>query len=99
MKTPGKRYDQSTARVPVQTSDFERYQGGKTARSDSKEFGIRVEFVFCKRRELDQYQEASFSGNGNPRTTEEQTEVARLKKELDGRKSAGFGDIKKAPQF
>ena len=41
-----------------------------------------MEFVSRWRRELDQYQEASFSGNGNPRMTEEQAEIARLKKEL-----------------
>lgn len=48
----------------------------------AKSLGFRVELVSRWKRELDQYREASFSGNGNPRMTEEQTDIARLKKEL-----------------
>lgn len=77
MKTPRKHYDQEFKRMIV-----ELYKSGKTARSISEEFGIRVEFVSRWKREMDQYQEGSFSGNGNPRMTEEQAEITRLRKEL-----------------
>lgn len=77
MKTPRKHYDQEFKRMIV-----ELYKSGKTARSVSEEFGIRVEFVSRWKREMDQYQKASFSGNGHPRMTEEQAEITQLKKEL-----------------
>jgi len=55
---------------------------GKSAREVAEELGIRPELVRRWRREYEQYQEGSFSGHGKANMTDEQKEIARLKKEL-----------------
>ena len=48
----------------------------------SAELGIRPELVYRWRSEFASRQEASFPGNGKASLTEEETEIARLKREL-----------------
>ena len=48
----------------------------------ANELKIRPELLYRWRTEFASSQGASFPGNGNPRLTEEQKEIARLKKEL-----------------
>jgi transposase len=48
----------------------------------ANELKIRPELLYRWRSELASSQGASFPGNGNPKLTEEQKEIARLKKEL-----------------
>jgi transposase len=46
------------------------------------ELEIRPELIYRWRSEFANYKGKSFPGNGNPKMTEEESEVARLKKEL-----------------
>lgn len=46
------------------------------------ELGIRVALLYRWRSEFASRQEASFPGNGKASRTEEESEIARLKKEL-----------------
>jgi len=46
------------------------------------ELKIRPDLIYRWRSEFASYQGKSFSGNGKPKLTEEESEVARLKKEL-----------------
>jgi transposase len=46
------------------------------------ELDIRPELIYRWRSEFASYQGRSFPGNGKPKTTEEESEIARLKKEL-----------------
>ena len=46
------------------------------------ELDIRPELIYRWRSEFASYQGKSFPGNGKPKMTEEESEVARLKKEL-----------------
>ena len=55
---------------------------GKATREVADELGIAVDLVNRWRREHQQYREGSFSGHGNANMTDEQKEIARLKKEL-----------------
>ena len=55
---------------------------GKATREVADELGITVDLVNRWRREHQQYREGSFSGHGNANMTDEQKEIARLKKEL-----------------
>jgi len=48
----------------------------------ASEMDIRPELIYRWRREAESYKEASFPGQGNKILTEEQKEIARLKKEL-----------------
>jgi transposase len=48
----------------------------------ASELEIRPELLYRWRSEFASYQGKSFPGNGNPKMTEEESEVARLKKEL-----------------
>jgi transposase len=48
----------------------------------ANELQIRPELLYRWRSEFASYQGKSFPGNGKPKMTEEETEVARLKKEL-----------------
>ena len=47
------------------------------------ELGIRVELIYRWRSEFASRKEASFPGNGKVSQTEAETEIARLKKELE----------------
>lgn len=46
------------------------------------EMKIRPDLIYRWRSEFASYQGKSFPGNGKPKLTEEESEVARLKKEL-----------------
>jgi transposase len=46
------------------------------------EMDIRVDLIYRWRREANKHLEASFPGQGNKIQTEDQKEIARLKKEL-----------------
>jgi len=48
----------------------------------ANELQIRPELLYRWRSELASYQGKSFPGNGKPKMTEQETEIARLKKEL-----------------
>jgi transposase len=48
----------------------------------ASELDIRSELIHRWRREAEAHKEASFPGQGNKTMTEEQKEIARLKKEL-----------------
>ena len=55
---------------------------GKAPKEVAMELGIRTELVRRWRREYEQFQEGSFSGHGNVNMTDEQKEIARLRKAL-----------------
>lgn len=55
---------------------------GKSTKEVAEDLGIRAELVRRWKREYEQYREGSFSGHGNANMTDEQKEIARLKKEL-----------------
>jgi len=46
------------------------------------EFDVRPELIYRWRSELATYEGVSFPGNGNKKMTEEESEIAHLKKEL-----------------
>jgi len=46
------------------------------------ELDIRPELIYRWRSEFASYQGKSFPGNGKPKMTEEESEIARLKREL-----------------
>jgi transposase len=48
----------------------------------ASELDIRADLIYRWRREAETHKEASFPGQGNKTMTEEQKEIARLKKEL-----------------
>lgn len=77
MKRERKHYDKEFKLMVVNLC-----QSGKTTKEISKDLGIRPDMVRRWKREYNQYQEGSFSGHGNPNMTDEQKEIARLKKEL-----------------
>lgn len=55
---------------------------GKSTKEVAEELGIRSDLVRRWKREHSQYKEGSFSGHGIANLTDEQKEIARLKKEL-----------------
>ncbi|MEQ6118364.1 transposase [Reichenbachiella sp. MALMAid0571] len=55
---------------------------GKSTKDIAMELGIRPELVRRWKREHESYREGSFSGHGNANLTNEQKEIAKLKKEL-----------------
>lgn len=57
-------------------------QTGKSAREVADELGITSEMLRRWRREYERYQSGSFSGHGNANMTNDQKEIARLKREL-----------------
>ena len=46
------------------------------------ELDVRPELIYRWRSEFASYQGTSFPGNGNPKLTEQESEISRLKKEL-----------------
>lgn len=49
----------------------------------ARELGVRAALIYRWRSELRGDRQLAFSGNGNKQLTEEQRELARLKRELD----------------
>ena len=68
---------------------------GKSPTDVARELGIKPDLVCRWRRESEKYGTGRFSGNGNANLTEEQKEIARLKKELQEAKLES-GILKKA---
>lgn len=48
----------------------------------ANELDVRPELIYRWRSEFASYQGKSFPGNGNPKMNEEESELARIKKEL-----------------
>jgi transposase len=48
----------------------------------AEELGIRVELIYRWRREFLDMGQSSFPGNGKPKHTPEEAEIAKLKKQL-----------------
>lgn len=55
---------------------------GKSTGEIATELGIRADLIRRWKREHEQYQGGSFSGQGNPNMTPEQKQIAQLKREL-----------------
>jgi len=72
-----RKYDREFKQMVVELS----HQRGSIA-DLAKEMDIRHDLIYRWRREAETHQEASFPGQGNMILTEEQKEIARLKKEL-----------------
>lgn len=60
----------------------ELMNSGKSSEAVGMELEIAPDLVRRWRREYNKFQEGSFSGKGVPNLTEEQKEIARLKKAL-----------------
>jgi transposase len=72
-----RKYDREFKQMVVELS----YQRESIAEL-AQEMDIRKDLIYRWRREVGAHQEASFPGQGNMILTEEQKEIARLKKEL-----------------
>ncbi len=72
-----KKYDKEFKLMAV-----EMMNSGKTSTEVGIELGIGSDLVRRWRREYERFNEGSFSGNGVPKMTPEEKEIARLKKEL-----------------
>lgn len=57
-------------------------ESGKPISEIADELGVRRELIARWRREFNQYGQGSFSGHGNANMTEEQKEMAQLKRDL-----------------
>lgn len=77
MTTERKVYDRAFKLRAVELS-YERENKKELA----SELGIRAELLYRWRSELGKHAGSSFPGNGKPRQSEEEAEVARLKREL-----------------
>ncbi len=49
----------------------------------AKELGLKPELLYRWRKELQEYEHNSFPGRGKPKLTDEQREIAELKKRLE----------------
>ena len=72
-----RKYDQEFKQMAVELSKHR-----EDLRALAEELEIRADLLYRWRREALQYQGASFPGQGNPKQTEEEKEITRLKKEL-----------------
>lgn len=70
-------YDKEFKRMAAQL-----YINGKTSIAVGEELGVRPELVLRWARELNSQGKESFPGNGNPALTDEQKQIADLKKDL-----------------
>jgi transposase len=77
MKKERRHYDKEFKQMAV-----ELCRAGKPTKEIAGELGIATDLVRRWRREYEQYNEGSFSGNGNANLTSDQKEIVRLKKEL-----------------
>ena len=76
MKTR-KKYDPEFKRMAVELSKHR-----KDIRALAEELDIKPDLLYRWRREASDPKGTSFPGQGNPKMTEEEKEIARLKKEL-----------------
>ena len=74
---PRRKYDQEFKQMAVELS-YQREDISKLA----EELEIKPNLLYRWRREAKQAQGGAFPGHGNPKQTEEQKVIARLKKEL-----------------
>lgn len=72
-----RKYDQEFKQMAVELSKHR-----EDLRVLAEELEIRPDLLYRWRREALQYQGTSFPGQGNPKQTEEEKEITRLKKEL-----------------
>ena len=72
-----RRYDKEFKQMAVELSKHRNDLSALAA-----ELEIRPELLYRWRREFNKSPGASFPGHGNPRQTEEEKEIARLKKHL-----------------
>ena len=54
----------------------------ETVSEVARELGLRPSLLHRRRRELKEYDENSFPGQGKPKQTDEQREISELKKKL-----------------
>jgi transposase len=73
-----RKYDKEFKLMAVELSEAPN----KNTKSVAEELGIRQELLCRWKREFSDPEKESFTGNGNPRLTEQEAEVIRLKKEL-----------------
>lgn len=72
-----RKYDREFKQMAVELSKYR-----DDIRALAKELEIRPDLLYRWRREALESQESSFPGQGNPKQTAEEKEIARLKKEL-----------------
>lgn len=77
MRRERKHYDKEFKLMAIN-----RCESGKPTREVAQELGIDRGMLYRWRRELEQFQEGSFSGHGNQNLSDEEKEIVRLKKEL-----------------
>jgi len=77
MKKERRHYDREFKITAVQL-----VHNGQTTKEVAEGLGIAVDLVRRWKREYEKYNENGFSGQGNPNLTDEQREIARLRKEL-----------------
>ena len=77
MKKTRKKYDRE---FKVKAVELSKQRGNVS--EIAEELGVRSELVYRWRRELDHYASNSFPGKGIPKMTDEEREIARLRKEL-----------------
>lgn len=78
MKRERKHYDRQFKLMLV-----DLVGSGKTRKEVSEEFDVPSDLVSRWCREFSKYETGSFSGNGNANMTEDQKEIARLKRDLE----------------
>ena len=77
MKKGRRKYDKSFKQMAV-----ELCLTGKSTREVAQDLGVRTELITRWKREFAEYGKNSFAGNGKSVMTDEQAEIAQLKKEL-----------------
>ena len=77
MKNTRKKYDREFKVKAVELSNLR----GNVAEI-AEELGVRSELLYRWRRELDSYASNSFPGKGIPKMTDQEREVAQLRKDL-----------------
>ena len=77
MKKQRKTYDKEFKQMAINLC-----RSGKSTKEVAEELGVRKELIYRWAREYNSKGNLSFSGNGNEQLTEEEAEIARLKKQL-----------------
>ena len=77
MKKQRKTYDKEFKQMAINLC-----RSGKSPKAVAEELGVRRELIHRWNREYNSKGDLSFSGNGNEQLTEEEAEIARLKKQL-----------------
>jgi len=77
MKKERRHYDREFKLMAVQL-----VHGGQTPREVADGLGIKPDLVNRWKREYEKYSDNGFSGQGNANLTDEQREIAKLRKEL-----------------